>query len=311
MKTVRGFLAAYGHPKGRPPEGQDGPSEIKNSTHARKSQYPVDNLRTVNHAGKGAPGPAPRARRSRERAAKSGTQAGGLALPGSPSGAAGAGGKQGEPRKRAWAQRSKPKQRSTQNPEKRQQARAGPRAQHKPRPAKGGNSGPQGPQGGRGGAPGAEAAKRARSGPPRPTRWEQPRRSGARATEQGARSRSGWQGANQTGAASAHGARSAHTGRAAERGASKGAPAPASAARAQTPDRGREAGAGGARAAGRGTQGAAAAGQAPDGRCATSAAQPLWVWARDEASAQPGRVGPCAPGPGPEPCSRECFCMSG
>lgn len=83
--------------KRQPQKGAERATQVKNSTITAESQDPVYNFWIVNRAGYGAPGAAHGTRRSRERAAKSGTQAGGLALPGSPSGAAGAGGKQGEP----------------------------------------------------------------------------------------------------------------------------------------------------------------------------------------------------------------------
>lgn len=92
-----GLLPSLDTCESSPQTGAERATQVKNSTHAAESQDPVDNFRNDNRTGNGAPDAAHGTRRSRERAAKSGTQAGGHALPESPSGAAGAGGKQGEP----------------------------------------------------------------------------------------------------------------------------------------------------------------------------------------------------------------------
>lgn len=231
--------------KRQPQKGAERATQVKNSTHAAGSQDPVDNFRNDNRTGNGAPEAAHGTRRSRERAAKSGPQAGGHAPPESPSGAAGAGGKQGEPGEA-------------------QQAAAGGRAQPKPGPPQAGESEPEASAGARAGATGPEAAKRARRAPPRPARWEQPRRRRSKGDRTGSPQRSDGKARTRRGQRAPTERASAHTGRAAERGGRKGGPAEARAEngpRAQTPDRGRDSGGGRARRSGRSTQGAAAAGE--------------------------------------------------
>ena len=165
----------------------------------------------------------------------------GLAPPGAPSGGGGAGGRRGEPHGTHSGTKEAPA-----SPRRRGRA-ARPRGAQPPDHGRR----PRAPRGRR--QPPPKPAKRDGAGgdPAGPRAGARRRRSGARATEQGARSRSGCRSPNQTGPASARGAAQRRTsGRATEPGGSPGGRARRAKRGPHGPDRAREAAPGAPRRSG-------------------------------------------------------------